>query len=117
MQGGILRTKETLNHNVYPYPARRREGIYYYSDASKNRLGCVLMQDDKIIAYASRQLTAYGNNYATHDPELAAVVFTLNSSDTTCTGGHARSILVADPKVYFYSKRNQLKAMTMVGIV
>ena len=37
------------------------EGKEYtiYSDASKNRLGCVLMQDDKIIAYASRQLKPY----------------------------------------------------------
>ncbi|KAL9249130.1 Transposon Ty3-G Gag-Pol polyprotein-like protein [Drosera capensis] len=40
-------------------------------------LGCVLMQHDKAIAYASRQLKPYEINYLTHDLELAAVVFAL----------------------------------------
>jgi len=48
-----------------------------YSDASNNGLGCVLMQEDKVIAYASRQLKLYKKNYPTHDLELAAVVFAL----------------------------------------
>jgi hypothetical protein len=46
-----------------------------YCDVSKNGLGCVLMQDRKIIAYGSRQLRPYEVNYPTHDLELAAVVF------------------------------------------
>jgi len=39
------------------------EGIEYtiYSDASKNRVGCVLMHEDKVVAYASRQLKPYEN--------------------------------------------------------
>ena len=48
-----------------------------YSDASHQGLGCVLMQDGKVIAYASRQLKTYEKNYPTHDLELAAVVFAL----------------------------------------
>jgi hypothetical protein len=48
-----------------------------YSDASKKGLGCVLMQNDNVIAYASRQLKPYEQNYPTHDLELAAVVFAL----------------------------------------
>ena len=48
-----------------------------YSDASKIGLGCVLMQDGKVVAYASRQLKPHEQNYPTHDLELAAVVFTL----------------------------------------
>ncbi|GKV23585.1 hypothetical protein SLEP1_g33294 [Rubroshorea leprosula] len=48
-----------------------------YSDASKKGLGCVLMQKDRVIAYASRQLKLYEENYPTHDLELAAVVFAL----------------------------------------
>jgi hypothetical protein len=48
-----------------------------YCDASKNRLGCVLMQDRKVIAYGSRQLRPYEVNCPTHDLELAAVVFAL----------------------------------------
>ena len=48
-----------------------------YSDASKIGLGCVLMQDGKVVAYASRQLKPHEKNYPTHDLELAMVVFTL----------------------------------------
>ena len=53
------------------------EGFTIYSDASKMGLGCVLMQNNKVVAYASRQLKPYEQNYPTHDLELAAVVFAL----------------------------------------
>jgi hypothetical protein len=49
--------------------------VYY--DASRTRLGCVLMQDGRVIAYASRQLKKHEVNYPTHDLELAAVVHAL----------------------------------------
>ena len=52
-------------------------GYVIYSDPSKKGLGCVLMQHDKVVAYASRQLKDYGKNYPTHDLELAMVVFAL----------------------------------------
>ncbi|KAG8503456.1 hypothetical protein CXB51_001429 [Gossypium anomalum] len=48
-----------------------------YSDASLNGLGCVLMQEGKVVAYAWRQLKPHERNYPTHDLELAAVVFAL----------------------------------------
>ncbi|KAD2805410.1 hypothetical protein E3N88_38787 [Mikania micrantha] len=48
-----------------------------YCDASHQGLGCVLMQRDKVIAYASRQLKIHEKNYTTHDLELGAVVFAL----------------------------------------
>ncbi|KAG8478487.1 hypothetical protein CXB51_028219 [Gossypium anomalum] len=48
-----------------------------YSDASRNGLGCVLMQEGKVVAYASRQLKSHERNYPTHDLELAAIVFAL----------------------------------------
>ncbi|KAA0037235.1 pol protein [Cucumis melo var. makuwa] len=48
-----------------------------YSDASKKGLGCVFMQQGKVVAYASRQLKSHEQNYRTHDLELAAVVFVL----------------------------------------
>ena len=50
-----------------------------YCDASKNGIGCVLMQDRKVIAYGSRQLRPHEVNYPTHDLELAAVVHALKS--------------------------------------
>jgi hypothetical protein len=50
-----------------------------YCDASQNGLGCVLMQDRKIIAYGSRQLKPHEVNYPTHDLELAAIVNALKS--------------------------------------
>ena len=40
-----------------------------YSDASHQGLSCVLMQDGKVVAYASRQLKPYERDYATHDLE------------------------------------------------
>ena len=46
-----------------------------YSDASRIGLGCVLMQDGKVVAYTSRQLKPHEQNYFTHDLELATVVF------------------------------------------
>jgi hypothetical protein len=48
-----------------------------YCDASRQGLGCVLMQDGKVLAYASRQLKPYEQNYPTHDLEFAAVVHAL----------------------------------------
>ena len=48
-----------------------------YSDASRQGLGCVLMQHEKVIAYAFRQLKPYERDYPTHNLELAAVVFAL----------------------------------------
>ncbi|XP_062080450.1 uncharacterized protein LOC133785215 [Humulus lupulus] len=48
-----------------------------YCDASKNGLGCVLMQNGKVVAYTSRMLKDDEQRYPIHDLALAAVVFTL----------------------------------------
>ena len=48
-----------------------------FSDALLNGLGCVLMQEGKVVPYASRQLKPHEKNYPTHDLELAAIVFAL----------------------------------------
>ncbi|GJX80936.1 putative reverse transcriptase domain-containing protein [Tanacetum coccineum] len=53
------------------------EDFIAYCDASIKGLGAVLMQREKVIAYASRQLTIHEKNYTTHDLELGAVVFAL----------------------------------------
>ncbi|GJS06444.1 putative reverse transcriptase domain-containing protein [Tanacetum coccineum] len=53
------------------------EDFITYCDASKKGLGAVLMQREKVIAYASRQLKIHEKNHTTHDLELGAVVFAL----------------------------------------
>ncbi|GJZ36427.1 putative reverse transcriptase domain-containing protein, partial [Tanacetum coccineum] len=53
------------------------EKFIVYCDASHKGLGAVLMQNEKVIAYASRQLKIHEKNYTIHDLELGAVVFAL----------------------------------------
>ncbi|GJX82772.1 putative reverse transcriptase domain-containing protein [Tanacetum coccineum] len=53
------------------------EDFVVYCDASHKGLGVVLMQREKVIAYASRQLKIHEKNYTTHDLELGSMVFSL----------------------------------------
>ena len=53
------------------------ELLILYSDASKIRLGVILMQNGKVVVYGSRQLKDHERNYPTHDLEMAVVVFAL----------------------------------------
>ncbi|GJY17257.1 putative reverse transcriptase domain-containing protein [Tanacetum coccineum] len=55
----------------------RSENFMVYCDASHKELGAVLMQIERVIAYASRQLKIHKNNYTTHDLELGVVMFPL----------------------------------------
>lgn len=48
-----------------------------YSDASCLRLGCVLLQHEKVIAYGSKQLKIHERNYLRHDLKLVTVVYPL----------------------------------------
>ncbi|GKA67774.1 putative reverse transcriptase domain-containing protein [Tanacetum coccineum] len=74
---------QTLKNNLCDSPIlslpNRIEDFVVYCDASNQGLGCVLMQRGKVIAYTSRQLKIYEKNYTTHDLELGAVVFALNT--------------------------------------
>ena len=53
------------------------DGFIVYTNASKDGLGCVLMQNRKEIVYTFRKLKPHEQNYATHDLELVAMVFVL----------------------------------------
>ncbi|GKE58467.1 putative reverse transcriptase domain-containing protein [Tanacetum coccineum] len=55
----------------------RTEDFVVYCDASLKGFGAVLMQREKVIAYASRQLKTHEENYMMHDLELGVVVFAL----------------------------------------
>jgi hypothetical protein len=76
-----------------------------YCDASKHGLGCVLMQERKVIAYGSRQLRSHEVNYPTHALELAAVVFALKSWRQFIYG--AKCELYTDHKSlkYFFTQK------------
>ena len=71
-----LKWRLTSAH-ILVVPEREQEYSVYY-DASKEGLGCVLMQSGRVVAYASQQLKNHKKNYPTHDIELAAIVFALN---------------------------------------
>ena len=50
-----------------------------YCDASKARMGCVLMQSGRVVSYGSGQLKNHEYNYPTHNMELAAIIFALKT--------------------------------------
>ena len=60
------------------------KGFILYCDASRMGLGCVLIQHVKVVSYAYRQLKVNEKNYATHDLELAIVLFALEYGGITC---------------------------------
>ncbi|CAH9102252.1 unnamed protein product [Cuscuta epithymum] len=74
---GFIELKKRLTEA--PVLALPKQGVGYdvYSDVSIQGFGCVLMQNGRVIAYASRQLKKHEVNYPTHDLELGAVVFAL----------------------------------------
>ena len=76
-QSSFERLKEILVEALVLIQPTLGRDYTMYSDASRIGLGCVLMQDGKVVAYASRHLKPREQNYPTHDLELVAIVFTL----------------------------------------
>ena len=66
------------------------QGFVVYGDASRVGLGFVLMQNCKVIDFASRQLKIHEKNYPTHDLELVAIVFALKIWGHYLYGVHVR---------------------------
>nr|GFC95818.1 putative reverse transcriptase domain-containing protein [Tanacetum cinerariifolium] len=86
---GLLKITKTMT-KLTQKKIKFDEDFIVYCDASNKGLGTVLMQREKVISYASRQLKIQEKNYATHDLELGAVVFTLKTLrhypyETKCT--------------------------------
>ena len=77
-----------------------------YCDVSKDRLGCVLMQSGKVVAYGSRQLKNHEQNYPTHDMELAAVVFTLKIWHHYLYGEQFEVFSDHKSRKYIFTQRN-----------
>nr|GEY15840.1 reverse transcriptase domain-containing protein [Tanacetum cinerariifolium] len=72
-----LAPSEIVREEDIPKTAFRTRYGHYEFQVMPFGSGVVLMQNGKVIAYASRQLKIHEKNYTTHDPELGAVVFTL----------------------------------------
>jgi hypothetical protein len=68
--------KKLVSAPVLILPVQTKD-FQVYCDASCQGLGCVLMQEGQVVAYASWQLRPHESNYPTHDLELAAVVHPL----------------------------------------
>ncbi|GJS29569.1 putative reverse transcriptase domain-containing protein [Tanacetum coccineum] len=66
---------------ILALPEGSKDFVVYY-DVSHKGLSTVLMQREKVIAYASRQLKVHEKNYTTHDLELGSVVFALKAYNT-----------------------------------
>ncbi|GJR24825.1 putative reverse transcriptase domain-containing protein [Tanacetum coccineum] len=71
-----LLKKKLCSAPILALPEGSKDFIVY-CDASHKGLGVVLMQREKVISYASRQLKIHEKNYTTHDLELGSVVFSL----------------------------------------
>ncbi|KAD7476994.1 hypothetical protein E3N88_00130 [Mikania micrantha] len=78
---GLAEAFQLLKHKLCNAPIlalpEGTDNFTVYCYASRQGLGCVLMQNDKVIAYDSLQLKVHEKNYTTHDLELGAVVFAL----------------------------------------
>jgi hypothetical protein len=75
-----------------------------YCDASGTGLGCVLMQDNIVISYASRALRPHEQNYPTHDLELAAVVHALKICRHYLMGAHCNIYTDHKSLKYIFTK-------------
>ena len=76
-ESSFKKLKTCLNTTLIVALPSGINGYIVYCNASRVGLGCVLIQHEKVIAYASCQLKKHEKNYATHDQEMAVVMFTL----------------------------------------
>ncbi|GJU37185.1 putative reverse transcriptase domain-containing protein [Tanacetum coccineum] len=100
------------------------EGFVVYCDASHKGLGVVLMQREKVIAYASRQLKVHEKNYTTHDLELGSVVFALKIwrhylYGTRCTvfTDHKSLQHIPDQKELNMSRKERIETLRVRALV
>nr|GEX52733.1 putative reverse transcriptase domain-containing protein [Tanacetum cinerariifolium] len=96
------------------------EDFMVYCDASHKGVGAVLMQREKVIAYASRQLKVHEQNYTTHDLELGSVMFALKIwrhylYGTKCTvfTDHKRLQHILDQKEINMRQRHWLELLSV----
>ena len=77
MREGIPDIERRLTSSPILIVLKRGQRYTVFYDASKDRLGCVLMQSARVVAYGSRQLKNHEQNYPMHDMDSKAIVFAL----------------------------------------
>jgi len=82
------------------------QGIVVYYDASSVGLGCVLMQNEKVIGYASKQFKIHKKKYPTHNLEFASIVFALYLWRHYLYGVHVNVFTDHKSLQYVLSKRD-----------
>ncbi|KAK9002014.1 hypothetical protein V6N11_024707 [Hibiscus sabdariffa] len=105
-EGEALITAPVL---VRPVPGKE---VVMYSDASYVGLGWILMQEGRVVAYASRQLKTREKNYPTHNIELAAVVFAMKK-----WGHYLYAELQVKPTLIQLIREKQLQDRAMAAYV
>ena len=100
---------QELKHKLTnaPVPALLVEGEEFtiYNDASRQGLGCVLMQDGKIIVYTSRQLKSYKQNHPIYNLDLTMVVFLLKLWRHYLYGGPYKILTNHENPQYIFSQK------------
>jgi hypothetical protein len=105
-QGAFDKLKQKLTTSpVLILPSSDRSFVVY-TDASILGLGGVLMQIERVVAYASRQLRIHEQNYPTHDLELAAIVFALKTWRHYLYGVHFQLFTDHQSLKYLYSQKD-----------
>ena len=99
---------------ILPNP---EEPFVVYCDASKMGLGGVLMQNGKVVAYASMQLKIHEKNYPTHDLELAVVVFVLKIWRHYLYGSRFEVFNDHKSLKYLFDHKELYETTKMVGVV
>ena len=74
----FLELKRRLTTSPILIVPKQGQRYTVYCDASRDGLGCVLIQSGRVVSYGSKQLKNHEHNYPTHDLELATIVFALN---------------------------------------
>ena len=86
-------------------PWRGQRYTMYY-DASKDELGCVLMQSGKVVAYCSRRLKNHERSYPKNDMELATIVFALRIWHHYLYGEHFEMFLDHKSPKHIFTQRD-----------
>jgi hypothetical protein len=79
-------------------------------------LGCVLMQNEKLIAYASRLLKPHEQNYPTHDLELAAIACSEDMQTLPDWKQMSYIHRSQEPKIHFHPTRSQSPSAKMTRV-